>query len=146
MDSVIGNLDAWRIILDELRAVTGGFSSNFQGVGGPDIKGRARRCHGPGVGSSETKLESHAVRSANVRIVEWSERSLTIVWHDPTACSYVDQRWMRSKSSGSGVCALSGAVICRGEDIFKPSRSKPTPANAGAMILVSALPPAPPVD
>jgi hypothetical protein len=140
MNSVIESLDAWRIILDELRAVTGGFSGDCPRAGDTASRGRAHRDCARFVGGSTKSGENHAVRGANVRIVEWSERSLTIVWHDSTACSYVDQRWSRSKSNSPGVCALSGTIICRGQDIFRPSRSKPPPANAGAMILVSALP------
>ncbi|MFT0174038.1 DUF3331 domain-containing protein [Paraburkholderia mimosarum] len=75
-----------------------------------------------------------------MKIVEWSEKSLTIVWHDPTACSYDDQRWRRTRSTRVGVCAVSGLVIHQGQDVFKPCRSKPSPANAEAMILANALP------
>ncbi|REG49606.1 uncharacterized protein DUF3331 [Paraburkholderia sp. BL6669N2] len=140
MDSVIGSLDAWRIILDELRAVTGAFAGDSPSAVDADSRGRAHRDVARCVGTSTKAWECNTVTQANVEIVEWSERSLTIVWHDPTACSYVDQRWSRSKSTSSGVCALSGAIISRGQDIFKPSRSKPPPVNADAMILLSALP------
>lgn len=137
MDSAIEDFDAWRGILNELRAVTGYESRGFAHT----------QCSKKNVGKEERSADSnskgyegHAGLTANVRIVEWSERSLTIVWHDPTACSYDDQHWKRAKSTRAGVCAVSGSIIHQGQDVFKPGRSKPPPANAGAMILVSALP------
>jgi hypothetical protein len=140
MDLVIDDLDAWRGILDELQAVTGGKDEESRRL-------VTKHCRAKGLGDTTRPasprakvLVGQADRKASIRIVEWSERSLTIVWHDPTACSYVDQRWTRSKSISAGVCALTGEVIRRGQDIFKPSGSRPPPANAGAMILVSALP------
>ena len=139
MDSVIDNLDAWRGILEELQAVTGSLDE------GPR-RSIPTRCRSKGVSEAARPVNSPAKvaraqvsQKASVRIVEFSEGSLTIVWQDPTSCSYVDQRWTRSKSTSAGVCALSGEVIRRGQDIFKPSGRKPPPANAGAMILVSSL-------
>lgn len=139
MDSVIDNLDAWQCILGELQAVTCGLSAKSPMLhatrcGAKELSITARPPR-----SSDNVSRTHSASNASVRIVELSERSLTIVWHDPTSCSYVDQRWTRSKSGRVGICALSGEDIRKGVDIFKPCGSKPPPANAGAMILVTAL-------
>ncbi|WP_086383327.1 DUF3331 domain-containing protein [Caballeronia sordidicola] len=142
MDPIIENLTAWLGILVELRAATsrpGNRSSRGGDASNP--LGNSRQL-ARSQGRATKTGERHVDRAANVRVVEWSERNLIIVWHDPTACSYDDQRWRRSRSRTTGICALTGEVIQRGQDIFRPSQSKPPPANAEAMILVSALPPA----
>jgi hypothetical protein len=79
-------------------------------------------------------------RCASIRILDRTEKKATIAWHDSTSCHYEDQRWTRSIAARVGVCAMSGEMILRGADIFRPSRANPVPANAGAMILTSALP------
>jgi len=79
-------------------------------------------------------------RCASIRILDRTEKKARIAWHDSTSCHYEDQRWTRSISARVGVCAMSGEMIPRGADIFRPSRANPVPANAGAMILTSALP------
>jgi hypothetical protein len=63
----------------------------------------------------------------------------TFAWRDPTSCSYGEQIWRAARAKVSGICAISGARIKRGDLIFHPQRSKLAPANAGAMILASAL-------
>jgi hypothetical protein len=140
MGPVIESLDAWRGILDQLQAVTSGICDELRREGSTDSRARASGNLTRPPGSPANAKMDYAGKTAVVRIVELSERSLTIVWHDPTACSYDDQRWRRSRSRRAGVCALTGAAIRRGQDIFKPSSGKPPPANAEAMILASALP------
>jgi hypothetical protein len=140
MDPVIESLDAWRGILDQLQGVTRDPPDERRRAGNIDSRARASGNRTRTLGSPANVKMDYAGKTAAVRIVESSEKSLTIVWHDPTACSYDDQRWRRSRSSRAGVCALTGAAICRGQDIFKPSSGKPPPANAEAMILASALP------
>jgi hypothetical protein len=139
MDSLTDNLRPWRSMLSELQAVSSGLFEKPSRAASTacslPARSDTRRSE-----AGESTWASHARRIANVRIVEFSERSLTIAWHDPTSCSYYDQRWRRAKSSCIGVCVLTGAAILPGEEVFKPGRCKPPPANAGAMILVSALP------
>jgi hypothetical protein len=75
-----------------------------------------------------------------VRLIERTTSStVTIAWGDSTSCFYGAQKWRAATARISGVCALSGARIRRGDRIFHPQRSKPTPVNARAMILESAL-------
>jgi hypothetical protein len=68
-----------------------------------------------------------------------STTSVTIAWRDATSCFYGAQVWSAAKARLSGVCAISGARIKRGDRIFHPRRSKPAPVNAKAMILASTI-------
>jgi Domain of unknown function (DUF3331) len=88
----------------------------------------------------------NATSSANrsphlvVRLVERTTSStVAIAWGDSTRCFYGEQKWRAATARISGVCALSGAPIKRGDRIFHPQRSKPVPVNARAMILEAAL-------
>jgi hypothetical protein len=92
--------------------------------------------------TTHDKIATFAPFSASVKIcvLDRTERVATISWQDPTSCHYADQRWHRSTAQHGGVCAVTGAAIARGADIFRPSRASPAPANAQAMILTGALP------
>jgi hypothetical protein len=83
------------------------------------------------------------------RVVSLIERTssstVTIAWQDSTSCFYGAQIWRVAKAKVSGVCAMSGVQIIRGDRIFHPRHSKPAPVNAGAMILASAIAAAKPV-
>ena len=75
-----------------------------------------------------------------VSVVErTTSSSVTIAWRDATSCFYGAQIWRVASARVSGICALSGQRIRRGDRIFHPHRSKPMPVNARAMILESAL-------
>jgi len=74
-----------------------------------------------------------------INVLEVTESSATIGWYDPTRCRYEDQRWYRFKTHRAGVCAMTGALITAGTDVFHPGRAPKVPANADAMILASAL-------
>ncbi|PRY00199.1 DUF3331 domain-containing protein [Paraburkholderia sp. BL25I1N1] len=65
--------------------------------------------------------------------------TVTIAWRDSTSCFYGAQVWRVANAKVSGTCVLSGQRIRRGDRIFHPQRSKPSPVNARAMILESAL-------
>jgi hypothetical protein len=81
-----------------------------------------------------------------ISLVEWTSSStVTIAWRDSTSCSYGAQIWMVANAKVSGICAMSGARINRGDRIFHPRHSKPAPVNASAMILASAIAEATPV-
>jgi Domain of unknown function (DUF3331) len=79
--------------------------------------------------------------SVTINVLDRTERTATLAWHDPTSCHYDDQRWHRVAARSNGVCAMTGALITRGTDVFRPSRRKTNlaPSNAHAMILASAL-------
>ncbi len=76
-----------------------------------------------------------------ISVLDRTDRTATLAWHDPTSCHYDDQRWHRAAAQCNGVCAMTGALITRGTDVFRPSRRKTNlaPCNAHAMILASAL-------
>jgi hypothetical protein len=70
-----------------------------------------------------------------VRVVERSTaRRLTLIWRDPSRCAYGDQEWYQTAARRSGVCAVSGREIRRGELVFRPRLTYPKPVNADAMI------------
>jgi hypothetical protein len=68
-----------------------------------------------------------------------SQSTATVIWRDPTRCSYGDQIWHASSARVSGVCAMSGRAIQRGDAIYKPRPCRPAPLNTGAMILRTVL-------
>jgi len=75
-----------------------------------------------------------------VSLIERTTSStVTIAWRDPTSCFYGAQIWRIASAKVSGICALSGQRIRRGDRIFHPRPCKPAPVNARAMILESAL-------
>jgi Domain of unknown function (DUF3331) len=79
---------------------------------------------------------SHA---ACVAVLERTSASSALVsWRDPTRCSYGFQMWHRSVSRRSGICALSGSEIHRGDSVYQP-RTRPRPLNASAMILAAHI-------
>jgi hypothetical protein len=76
---------------------------------------------------------------ANITVVERPTRtSATIEWRDSTNCYYGAQLWRLVRARRSGVCALSGEPISRGDEIFKPC-GRTDAANADAMIRTSAM-------
>ncbi|CAG4890122.1 DUF3331 domain-containing protein [Paraburkholderia saeva] len=73
---------------------------------------------------------------ARIRIVERPDPvTATIAWYDPTVCHYGDQTWRASVARSSGVCAVSGLAIRRGDAIYRPGSGRPSPRNCNAMIL-----------
>lgn len=96
---------------------------------------RARRC-APLGRELTTGPSLHRVISLVERT---SSSTITIAWRDSTSCSYAAQIWMGANAKVSGVCAMSGAQINRGDRIFHPRHTNPAPVNAGAMILASAI-------
>ncbi|MFM0395444.1 DUF3331 domain-containing protein [Paraburkholderia phytofirmans] len=75
-----------------------------------------------------------------IRVLERSGRSsATIAWSDATSCCYGEQMWRRCIARKSGVCALSGQKIARGDAVYRPRRARPAPRNVEAMILASVM-------
>jgi hypothetical protein len=68
-----------------------------------------------------------------------SKSTATVIWRDPTRCSYGDQVWHASRARVTGVCAMSGRGIQPGDAIYKPRPCRPVPLNSGAMILRTVL-------
>ncbi|MBT2794278.1 DUF3331 domain-containing protein [Paraburkholderia strydomiana] len=111
----------------------------------------ALRCPDVGVGTTLTpkrrtsygfETMSSAGRSPQVAvslIERTTSLTVTIAWRDPTSCFYGAQIWRVTNAKVSGICALSGQRVRRGDRIFRPKCSRPAPVNARAMILESAL-------
>jgi hypothetical protein len=68
-----------------------------------------------------------------------SDRTVTISWRESTLCHYNDQIWRAGIAKHSGTCALSGMHIERGDHVYRPIPTRPTPINANAMILSAAI-------
>lgn len=67
------------------------------------------------------------------------ERDIVISWQDSTRGRLGDQRWRLGTASGSGVCAMSGGQIRRGDCIYRPLRRASKFASPGDMILATAI-------
>jgi hypothetical protein len=75
-------------------------------------------------------------RNATIEILDrpsWS--TIVLSWRDPTGCRYGYQTWCKAAAKRSGICAMSGASIRRGDMIFRPRLKGQRPANASAMVL-----------
>lgn len=86
--------------------------------------------------------EDHAVRqhAPFISVIERPHHSKAVVsWRDATNCRYGDQVWNATTAREDGVCALSGKPIARGDQVYRPRRSRPAALNADCMILASAL-------
>src|SRR5258708_1135997 len=90
-------------------------------------------------GCEATASTSHLPHLKVSLIERTTSFTVSIAWRDPTSCFYGAQIWRVASAEVSGICALSGQRIRRGDRIFHPQRSKPAPVNARAMILESAL-------
>ena len=70
-----------------------------------------------------------------IRIVERpTVGRVTLSWRDPLGCSYGNQEWYLSCARRSGICALSGLEIRRGDAVYRPRPTRPPALNADAMI------------
>jgi Domain of unknown function (DUF3331) len=63
----------------------------------------------------------------------------TVIWCDPRSCRYGNQVWRSGIARRSGVCALTGRCIERGDVIYRPRTCHPSPLNAHAMILAMCV-------
>ncbi|WP_322101444.1 DUF3331 domain-containing protein [Paraburkholderia sp. J41] len=76
-----------------------------------------------------------AVAGLSVRVIERStDTRLTLAWRDPSHCAYGDQEWYLTRARRSGVCAVTGREIRRGEAVYRPRPMRPQALNADAMI------------
>ena len=65
--------------------------------------------------------------------------SAVVSWCDSTTCCYWDQLWRRGRARKRGFCALTGAQIVAGDDVFRPRLGHRAPLNSDAMILASVM-------
>ncbi|ADG18607.1 conserved hypothetical protein [Paraburkholderia atlantica] len=86
-------------------------------------------------------LSTAPVAGVTVRLLERSTATrVTLAWSDPSRCAYHDQEWQLTRARHSGVCAISGMKIRRGEVVYRPRATRPRmPLNADAMIHPIAL-------
>jgi len=89
----------------------------------------------PSNGNTERK---HAGALVITVIERLSKDAVTVCWRDATSCCYGDQSWRASRSRTTGICAMSGKAIERGDLVFRPSR-RVAALNADAMILASVM-------
>lgn len=75
-----------------------------------------------------------------VRVVDRpSPLTVALDWRDSTTCCYREQLWVAGRARVSGRCAMSGALIVPGDEIFRPRPARPTPRNVSAMVLAAAV-------
>ncbi|MEX3856453.1 DUF3331 domain-containing protein [Paraburkholderia sp. BR10923] len=94
----------------------------------------------PAVTPGLNRTPGNAVRCVTIRVVERSTATrVTLAWRDPLRCAYGDQEWYLARAPRSGVCAVSGREIRRGENVYRPRPRRPQPLNADEMISMDAL-------
>jgi hypothetical protein len=64
-----------------------------------------------------------------------SDRSVTVMWCNPTIGYYGAQTWCSTVAAREGICQMSGDAIHRGDAVFRPRSGSVPPMNAKAMIL-----------
>jgi hypothetical protein len=100
------------------------------------------RAHKPAPTCKPRSMSRHdkPVDGLTVRVLERATATrVTLAWRDPSRCSYGDQEWYLTSARRSGVCAISGLQIRRGESVYRPRMTRPPALNAEAMIRAEAL-------
>jgi hypothetical protein len=88
----------------------------------------------------KTSADDPAECSLSVSVVDRPTAfTVTLDWRDATRCCYRDQLWVAARARVSGRCAMSGAAIAPGDEIFRPRPARPVPRNVAAMVLASAV-------
>jgi hypothetical protein len=124
----------WQYTLDLLERVSSSNDELERGV--------RKRHDGAGVVASHTYARSAVPpASAHLEIIErHSEDLVTVCCCDATTGRYGEQWWKLASARGRGVCALSGAIIRRGDRVYRPYMRGHIPSNADWMVLASAMP------
>jgi hypothetical protein len=139
MEGVMGSLSkchAWEQTLDLLARV----SSKSANSGGCDEAEVRLENYIPLETRRARAAECGMPRSALVSILErCSPKSVSICWCDATSGRYGDQLWRLRVARGKTICALSGAVIRRGDLVYRPSVRGRCPANADQSISAEEL-------
>jgi hypothetical protein len=90
----------------------------------------------------EHRVHPHA--SLTVGVVErLTKVTAAITWSDPTSCCYGYQLWQVSRARETGRCALTGEIIQRGDNVYRPRASRIPAVNQYAMILARMIEEAP---
>jgi hypothetical protein len=86
------------------------------------------------------RISDTPIEGLTIHVLERSNSTrVTLAWRDPSHCAYGDQEWYRTRARRSGVCAVSGREIRRGEDVYRPRPTRPLALNADAMIHIAVL-------
>jgi hypothetical protein len=86
----------------------------------------------------EAQMEWHTVPV--VAVEKQSDRSMLISWSDATRGHFSEQRWVSATARTSGLCALTGHAIRRGDSVYRPQRRGALcPVNCSGMILAAVL-------
>jgi hypothetical protein len=76
--------------------------------------------------------------TVSVHVIERTSANSAIVsWSDARFGRMGAQTWMAGKARVSGRCALTGAVIKRGDRVYQPRKTRPAAINAGTMIVAT---------
>ncbi|OAJ54925.1 hypothetical protein A6V36_08815 [Paraburkholderia ginsengiterrae] len=124
-------IDPWMQTLGLLSILSGDTESGFIERAAAVSQNGRKNCDLPVMGK-RFEVQVHVIDRP-------SRTTATVIWRDPTRCSYGDQVWHASRARVAGVCAVSGRAIQPGDAIYKPRPCRPVPLNSGAMILRTVL-------
>ncbi|WP_144113904.1 DUF3331 domain-containing protein [Paraburkholderia sp. BCC1886] len=119
--------DPWLQTLGLLSVLSGEGDAGAVDVASVAAHGERRDAHLPVMGE-RFEVQVHVIDRP-------TQSTATVVWRDPTRCSYGDQVWHATHARVAGVCAMSGRAIRASDAIYRPRPCRPAPLNAGAMIL-----------
>jgi hypothetical protein len=94
------------------------------------------------VTKAKAALDPTFPRSKNcvIRVTDrTSPSTVTVEWCDATVAHYGAQLWRLGSARVAGSCAVCGAVISRGEAVYRPYIGRLPPQNRNAMILASTV-------
>jgi hypothetical protein len=82
-----------------------------------------------------------ATRPANIVVVErLSSCTISVSWSDPCSGRCTEQIWCSGFAHIATVCALTGRMINRGDEVFRPrTREVRVPPNRHQMILAATV-------
>jgi hypothetical protein len=80
----------------------------------------------------------HEGSMVSVHVIERTSANSAIVsWSDARFGRMGAQTWMAGKARAAGRCALTGAIIKRGDRVYQPRKTRPAAINAGTMIVAT---------
>jgi hypothetical protein len=92
------------------------------------------------VGSGNSRCYSQPAAGRIVIVERDSPTVLIVRWNDATLGHYGAQAWKEGYARGRGICALTGAVIRRGDKVYRPRERGRSPVNSHWQLLASAAP------
>ena len=108
--------------------------------------GHPLRCSGSRAESGEPvqtsfERDAFAATGARIRIIEFlSHTMVSLCWSDPCSGHMGEQVWHCGVARKRSHCALTGALIKRGDRVYRPRlRGKTVPCNWDRMIHATAI-------